>query len=60
MTTEEAIRDLELIKAEAEWEFPMNWQESLDMAISALQERKNTSHCSECDEIDCDLCGFYG
>lgn len=38
MTIEEVIKDLELIKAEAEWEFPINWQVSLDIAIEILKQ----------------------
>ena len=38
MTIEEVIKDLELIKAEAEWEFPINWQVSLDIAIEVMKQ----------------------
>ena len=38
MTIEEVIKDLELIKAEAEWEFSINWQVSLDIAIEVMKQ----------------------
>ena len=42
MTKEEVIQDLELIKAEAEWEFPINYQVSLDIAIDIIKQTDTT------------------
>ena len=37
MTAEEAIKILEVAKAEVEWTAPLEYQEAIDMAIEALQ-----------------------
>lgn len=50
MTIEDAIKDLELIKAEAEWEYPINWQASLDMAIEALRCSEKPNSWISCSE----------
>lgn len=42
MTKDEVIKDLELLKAEVEWEFPMNYQVSLDIAIDVLKQTDTT------------------
>lgn len=37
MTIDEAINNLELIKTAIEWEYPLDYQVALDMAIDALK-----------------------
>ena len=39
MTNEEAIRVIEVTKAECEWNAPLDYQVALDMAISALEKQ---------------------
>lgn len=39
MTPEEAIRVIEVAKAECEWNAPLEYQEAFDAAISALAEQ---------------------
>ena len=39
MTTEEAIRILQVVKAEIEWNAPLDYQEAIDMAIEALEKQ---------------------
>ena len=38
MTRQEAIKELELIKARIEWEYPLEYQIAFDMAIKALEQ----------------------
>jgi enolase len=38
MTKEEAIETLKVAKSEIEWEYPMDYQIALDMAIKALEK----------------------
>lgn len=38
MTKKEAISLLKLAKAEIEWEYPLDYQLALDMAIEALKQ----------------------
>lgn len=40
MTREEAIKTIEVIKCEAEWEYPLSWQLSLQMAIESLKAQE--------------------
>lgn len=42
MTPQEAIKILEVAKAECEWNAPLDYQEAFDMAISALQAQEET------------------
>lgn len=39
MTTEEAIKTLELAISEVEWEYPMDYAAAIDEAILALREK---------------------
>ena len=39
MTYAEAIEIIKIAKAEIEWEYPMDYQIALDMAIQALEEK---------------------
>lgn len=49
MTKQETIRELELIKGRIEWEYPIDGQIALDMAIEALeQERSEIIRCRNC------------
>lgn len=61
MTPEEAIKTIELAKAEVEWEYPMDYAIAFEMAIKALE--KQIPHAlapkgSDCAEIPrCGKCG---
>lgn len=50
MDAREAIQELELIKAEAEWEYPLDWQIVLDTAIEALKtiQKQEDEYIKEC------------
>lgn len=37
MTIEEIIQDIEVIKAQAEWDYPLDWQIVLDGAIDTMR-----------------------
>lgn len=39
MTPEEAIKTIELAKAEVEWEYPMDYAIAFEMAIKALEKQ---------------------
>lgn len=39
MKIKEAVDILEIIKAEVEWDYPINYIEALDIAIIALKEK---------------------
>jgi len=39
MTPQEAIKIIEVAKAECEWNAPLDYQAALDMAISALEKQ---------------------
>ena len=39
MTNKEAIKLLNLIQAEMEWDYPMDYAVAIDMAISALEKQ---------------------
>lgn len=39
MTYEEAIRTIEIAKAEVEWNYPMEYQEAFDVAIGTRWSR---------------------
>lgn len=43
MTNEEAIKTLEVAKAETEWTAPLEYQEAFDMAIEALKTVDKTA-----------------
>ena len=38
MTIDEIIQGIEVIKAQAEWEYPLDWQIVLDGAISTMRK----------------------
>lgn len=39
MTREEAIKTIQMAKAEVEWSYPMDYQVAFDMAINALEQQ---------------------
>lgn len=47
MTRQEAKRELELIKSAIEWDYPLDGQIALDMAIEAL-EQEPIIYCKDC------------
>lgn len=57
MTRQEAIKEIELIKALIEWEYPLEYQIAFDMAIKALEqepcEYKRTDKRTETHACDC-------
>ena len=40
-TNREAIEIIKAAKSALEWEYPLDWQEALDMAISALEQQED-------------------
>lgn len=40
-TNMEAIEIIKAIKSAIEWDYPLDWQEALDMAISALEQQED-------------------
>lgn len=38
MSIEEIIQDIEVIKAQAEWDYPLDWQIVLDGAIEIMRK----------------------
>lgn len=38
MTIDEIIQDIEVIKAQAEWDYPLDWQIVLDEAIEIMRK----------------------
>lgn len=62
MTYEEAIKAIKVAKAEVEWNYDLNYQIALDMAIEAIEKQipkkpmvwaNGTKHCPVCDaELD--------
>lgn len=62
MTNKEAIKILEVAKAEIEWNYPLDYQVALDKAIEALRQEPKTGRwiefpnhnaykCSECRRV---------
>lgn len=60
MKNEEAIKILQVAKAEIEWSAPLDYQEAIDMAIEALSEpeRKKGKWIDHSDEgyVECPFC----
>lgn len=51
MTREEAIKIIEVAKAEVEWEAPLDYQIAFDLAIEALKQyaqREKWKFCPTC------------
>lgn len=48
MTNAEAITALEMMQAQIEWDYPMEYAVAIDMAIEAIKEKEKMS---EKDEI---------
>lgn len=48
MTNEKAIEILEVAKAEIEWEYPLDYQMALDMAIASLKAQSDSNKCDTC------------
>lgn len=48
MNCEEAIKTIEIAKAEVEWNYPLDYQEAFDMAIEALGKQNEIVHCKDC------------
>jgi len=46
MTDKEAIEIIKVARAEAEWEYPMEYAAAFDRAIDALEQK--TGHCKDC------------
>jgi hypothetical protein len=53
MNKTEAIKELELIKAQIEWEYPLEYQIAFDMAIKALEQEPYEDKCTETHVCDC-------
>lgn len=59
MTPEEAIKTIELAKAEVEWEYPMDYAIAFEMAIKALEKqmpKKPYDVDTEYRTFDCPEC----
>ena len=48
MTQEEAIKTIEIAKAEVEWNYPMEYQEAFDVAVECIEKQSQIVHCKEC------------
>ena len=62
MKPEEAIKILEVAKAECEWNAPLDYQEAFDMAIKALEKQMPTKTIkpeSPYFRYACPSCGNY-
>ena len=57
MTNEEAIKILEVTKAECEWNAPLDYQEAFDMAIEALKAQPKHNQNSMPKQPDLDTLG---
>ena len=70
MTNAEAIKTLKLMRAQVEWEYPMDYAAAIDEAISALElkisrravkDEKNGLVCPNCEKFAisgyCRYCG---
>ena len=58
MTNEEAIKILEVTKAECEWNAPLDYQEAFDMAIEALKEQSKHNQNVMQKQPDLDTLGI--
>lgn len=59
MTPEEAIKTIELAKAEVEWEYPMDYAVAFEKAKEALEKqipKKPYDVDTECKTFDCPAC----
>lgn len=60
MTYEEAIKTIEIAKADVEWNYPMEYQEAFDIAIDCIKKQSEIVHCKECKYwVRATLEGFY-
>lgn len=62
MTPQEAIKILEVAKAECEWNAPLDYQEAFDAAIKALQRqipKQAVKPASPYFRYACPACGNY-
>lgn len=55
MTPKEAIKILEIAKAEVEWNYPLDYAIAIDMAISALEKQIPKKPISLGEDIDRDV-----
>ena len=58
MTNKEAIRIIEVAKAECEWNAPLDYQVALDMAIEALKEQSKHSQNTSSKQPDLETLGI--
>ena len=59
MTNKEAIKILQVAKAEIEWSAPFDYQEALDMAIEALKKQLPSIQPEPCEEREKGGCPYY-
>ena len=62
MTTEEAIKNIEVAKAECEWNAPLEYQEAFEAAIDALEKqipKETVKSESPYFRYACPSCGNY-
>ena len=62
MTPQEAIKIIEVAKAECEWNAPLEYQGAFDMAVSALERgipKKTVKPYSPYFRYACPTCGNY-
>ena len=57
MTAEEAIKILEVVKAETDWTAPLEYQEAFDMAIEAIKKQIPMKMPGSYTDYKCDVCG---
>ena len=57
MTNEEAIRVLNVAKAECEWNAPLDYQTAFDVAISALEKQIQKNPKAPIGTWVCPVCG---
>lgn len=64
MTPEEAIKTIEIAKAEVEWEYPMGYAIAFETAIKALEKQipktplESDRKIRYCEVFKCPKCGF--
>ena len=59
MTLGEAIKTLELAKAEVEWNYPMDYAVAIDEAIKAIDKQIPKKPEIEGEYYICPVCGVY-
>lgn len=59
MTNEEAVKILEVAKAECEWNAPLEYQEAFDIAISALEKQIPKKKINAGGWNVCPTCGHW-